>query len=173
MKKIRIQEGQSVYDIAIQYYGGIEGIFQIIQDNPGVDLEQLQPGMELLVSEIAIIERVYEYVSAPPVLPTKKEAVIEGQNIYDVAIQEYGGIEGVFQIIRDNPELTLDDDLQPGTKIKIDTTIASNKVMADYLKDRNIKVTTSAIGEVVSGSFWIDEMGNLVIDENGNKVTTE
>ena len=36
----------------------------------------------------------------------RQVTVKQGQNIFDISLQEFGTIEGVFDIIRDNPNLT-------------------------------------------------------------------
>lgn len=40
MKKlIRFGVGQSLFDICLQYYGSVEGIRFILEDNPNIELE--------------------------------------------------------------------------------------------------------------------------------------
>lgn len=34
MKQITVETGQTIFDLAIQYYGAVEGVEFLIQDNP-------------------------------------------------------------------------------------------------------------------------------------------
>lgn len=55
-----------------------------------------------------------------------------GQNIYDIAVQLYGSIEGLFDLLITNPELEMDQDLVPGQVLEyhdyfiVNTTIKSS-----------------------------------------------
>ncbi|OJV30444.1 MAG: hypothetical protein BGO32_08605 [Bacteroidetes bacterium 37-13] len=52
MKEVILLTGQTLYDLAIQEYGHTDGIFLILEDNPGVvnDFADVpQPGTKVLV----------------------------------------------------------------------------------------------------------------------------
>ncbi len=68
-----------------------------------------------------------------------KITVNTNQNIYDLALQYYGDIEMVWQLIDDN-NLTngLDTILTPGQELLIDETKIVNKELADYLQQTGI-----------------------------------
>lgn len=38
MKTILVRSGQTIFDIALQYYGDIEGLKYLLEDNDGLDL---------------------------------------------------------------------------------------------------------------------------------------
>lgn len=65
------------------------------------------------------------------------------QNTRDIALQEYGSIEGLFDLMKDNPEVikSLNTKLVPGTRLKI-SSAKKNKEIADYFAKKNYKVTT-------------------------------
>ena len=44
----------------------------------------------------------------------KSIKVIKGQNIFDIAVQEYGNIEAAFEIIENNPDLKGENDFPAG-----------------------------------------------------------
>jgi hypothetical protein len=49
MKQILANKKQTVYDIAVQEYGNVEAVFQIISDNPTIENEttvELEIGVE-------------------------------------------------------------------------------------------------------------------------------
>ena len=44
---------------------------------------------------------------------------ISGQTLFDVALEAYGDVEGVWWLLNDNPDLKLGQTLQAGTKLNI------------------------------------------------------
>jgi len=59
MTKITVNTNQNIYDIALQYYGSIEMVWQLIDDNnltDGLDAV-LTPGQELLIDEKKIVNK--------------------------------------------------------------------------------------------------------------------
>lgn len=67
-------------------------------------------------------------------MPAIKEiSVSEGQNLWDVALQEYGSVEGVFEILNLNNDLTgLNDRLNQNQKIRIDNDKIINESVVKY-----------------------------------------
>lgn len=66
------------------------------------------------------------------------------QSVFDLAIQEFGSIEGVFDLLAANPGLEFDSDIASGTVLKIDGEIINREVV-DYYKKYNIKPATGDI----------------------------
>lgn len=67
--------------------------------------------------------------------------VYKDQNVVDLALQEYGSVEGLIKLSKRN-DLDIDEDPAPGNIIKIETT---EVVMADvrtFYKNKNFKVST-------------------------------
>ncbi len=57
MTKITVNTNQNIFDIALQYYGDVEMVWQLIDDNnltDGLD-SILTPGQELLIDESKIV----------------------------------------------------------------------------------------------------------------------
>lgn len=54
-------------------------------------------------------------------MPKKRQAIVlPMQTTLDIAIREYGSVEGVFDVLRDNPQLVgIGADLQPGQLLKV------------------------------------------------------
>lgn len=66
MRTIEVTLNQSVSDLAIQYYGSIEGVFLILEDNPRVTSvnDRLQAGQEILIRS-ALNKKVVTFLSEP------------------------------------------------------------------------------------------------------------
>lgn len=72
MTKSIVQYGQSLFDLAIQYYGSEEGIFALLADNPGLVQnwhDDPKPGTEIYIKTAPLSERVAQYYRANSILP--------------------------------------------------------------------------------------------------------
>lgn len=65
--------------------------------------------------------------------------VMRGQALWDLAIQCYGSVEGVFALIQDNADqlASLDDDLHPGQVLRV-RTAPVDRDLATYYKDNDL-----------------------------------
>ena len=62
MKTIRVREGQNIIDIALQYYGDVEGASNLIQDNNLSLTDALEAGTILHIDEQNLMdELITEY----------------------------------------------------------------------------------------------------------------
>lgn len=66
----------------------------------------------------------------------------------DIAVVEYGSVEGVSKILEDNPGLSWDVNLVPHTHIFIDTEYKSNAEMSTYLKLKNAEPASALTDEI-------------------------
>jgi hypothetical protein len=89
----------------------------------------------------------------------KKITVQPNQSVYDIAIQEYGSVEGVFLLMQDNPLIitSLDVNLIMGTRLQI-LSLPLNKEIISYYKDNHIIPVSSidALSVAGGGDFSID-----------------
>ncbi len=70
----------------------------------------------------------------------------EGQTLTDIALQEYGCVEGIFILMEDNPMLNMDGKLITGQAVQIREAIPeltiNNKAIATELKASSRKINT-------------------------------
>lgn len=95
-----------------------------------------------------------------------KKKVEIGQDIFDLCIQEYGGLNALFLLLADNPQLDLVRKLIPGEEVKLRVEVPQdiplNKNQMDYFREKDIKVNmqekelllddvniTTAIGDTI------------------------
>ncbi len=85
----------------------------------------------------------------------RKAFIEEQQSIYDVAIQEYGTVEGVFLLLADNPDViqSLDSFLNPGDVLEIqdDPETIVDKDVLQFFRNGSIRVLNGEI--VLPGDF--------------------
>lgn len=84
---------------------------------------------------------------------------IDGQTIFDIALQQYGCFEGVFLIMEDNPTINLNTVLQPETEIKIKDILpelnADNKRVVQLYTQNNVKPNSSYV--IDNTNNYVDE----------------
>lgn len=115
-----------------------------------------------------------------------KYTITTGQNIYDVAMCLYGSIEGVVDLLINNPELSLDDTLKSGDELDYtdDFTISPDILAYNRMYgiqpangERNVypKEPSEALfmeiyldSKRTSSSLWMSGNGTLEIDWGDN-----
>jgi hypothetical protein len=80
--------------------------------------------------------------------------IVEGQTIFDVALQHFGSIEGVFELMEQNGLTTVNADITAGDKLKLNIDEPIDKAIATYFK--NNQITVSSGFKVTVGSFNSD-----------------
>lgn len=80
------------------------------------------------------------------------QTVVEaGQDIYDLAIQEYGSVEAIFLLFEDNPELDLVTELEIGQEIKVrkepDSTLVESTTQMNFFRTRQIRIVNAGFPE--------------------------
>jgi len=76
-----------------------------------------------------------------------------GQNLFDIAIQEYGDIEKVYDMLKDNELTSLDLLIAPGELLKIQKTpTIENPNLMNYFRGKRMVNT----GNEVDGSYSND-----------------
>ena len=92
----------------------------------------------------------------------KTVLILDRQTIWDIAIQEYGSDEGIFQLMKDNPEKvpSLTTNLIPGDRLRI-TSPATDQVGLDYYKTNNLHpVSISDSIDLAVGGDFNDDYNN-------------
>lgn len=77
----------------------------------------------------------------------KQITTYNDQTVFDIAIQEMGSVEGVFELIDMNPELKLDLSFPAGMIVTIPKTVINAQVV-DYYSRNNIKPVSGAGEEI-------------------------
>jgi len=156
---------QTIYDIAIQHYNNVDAAFTIFQANASLFVDglttELQAGSELILpdwqaNKISVNQS--NQLNQLNQCSYQKKRTFNGQTIFDIAIQEYGSTNEIFQIIKDNSEIFdngITTILDPGTLLNIRNDLKLSKPrIAAYYKKKGIKVS-SGFFETLTESNWI------------------
>lgn len=108
------------------------------------------------------------------------------QNLFDVALQLYGSIEGLFDILISNPELNMNSQLKYGQKLEYHESFLLNKPIVDEFQKQNIVPSGSDRGvyfkrpdadlvaivrvneEMTYSNFKVSGEGTMIIDWGDN-----
>lgn len=67
-----------------------------------------------------------------------KYTVTNGQNLYDIALDLYGSVEGIVDLLMNNTELSLADDLQAGDELIYTDDFIINEDIVAYNRQHGI-----------------------------------
>lgn len=79
--------------------------------------------------------------------------VLTGQSLFDIAIQELGGIEGVFELA-EKAQVSITDEISVGVMMKATAGTVDRQVV-DYYKANRINPATAIIMDNTSGGGHI------------------
>jgi phage tail protein X len=145
MTTTTILPGETLFDVAVRVYGHTQGVAQLCSDN-GVNMtDELPAGMELLYDESVLYDTGSVVISLSPQVLSNQIAVEAGQNIFDIALQMYGNIEGIIDIARDNGK-DMTSELTPGELI-VGSDEAIDILVRDFYAGRGILPATGLTSE--------------------------
>lgn len=81
---------------------------------------------------------------------TSTYIVKRNQNIYDVAVQIYGSVEGLFDLLISNEDLAMDSELKEGQELNYHKIYVRNQSMLDTLNSEHITLANGMAKEVAS-----------------------
>ena len=71
MRSVNSKTGQSIWDIAIRYMGGVESVFRILPLNPGISIDETIPTDTIIyLPEEADRQRVVDYYQINSIDPS-------------------------------------------------------------------------------------------------------
>lgn len=62
--------------------------------------------------------------------------VVQGQNLFDFCIQEYGDVSYIFQLLEDNPSLDLNSNVSAGDYLYVDETLNGEPVVKAFYQEQ-------------------------------------
>lgn len=183
--KVVVINGQSVYDVVVEYYGSLEFLSQFLADNPGLtatgtvasgtivtlDDSSLDQAIGINVNnsdwyegESTSSSQPFAYVEPQP-RRTNKTYVEPGQSVYDLTEQLYGDMNLLNKLLADNG-WSYDTFLVAGQEVVVDESLRRK----DYVYARQTKTVYN------NSDFWPAEFfgpaGDFIIDHQDNIIDT-
>ncbi len=152
LNEYNIQDGETIFDVAIATYGSLEQVYKLIQENPVIEninspLDLVShPGLSLLYDESFVSPETQEERKVPEVVqPQEQYETSEGQSIFDLALNMYGDLESVYSIIKENTSVIsyINANIPAGSKLVYKKGNSDNYTLKDYLDQNNIIINTS------------------------------
>lgn len=141
---MQLQPNQTIFDVAIQQYGNIQGVFNLIKDNDLNWSSTVEPGTELQIDDNV---NYTDYDPAHIQQQTRNQipliAAEPNQNIFDVAIQQFGSIEGVFNFIKNN-NISVSAQVKAGVNLNAQGEVIE-KLVYNYFLPRQKPATGSEV----------------------------
>ena len=160
MRDIKTPYHQSIFDIALQEYGDINAVFQLLRDNSNAILDdELNVDTTLSIDD-NYVAKIEAFANAEYIMNISDITVLQNQSLFDISLQEYGDIEGLFFLMKAN-NLSLHTTIKAGDVIKI-TEKQINKSLVKFYKENGINPAS-----------YTDRTGNYILLENGNVIFLE
>jgi hypothetical protein len=183
MKRIIVQEGQSLFDISAQVYGSGEGVLYLLEDNQLTFDSRLSSGDELLVRD--------ETLNGVALVIRKNNIIVNNTSFLDIEITE----EITIVILKVSPEKSGGDgyvmiDVEGGsipyrfqwTNDQGEIVSTSQDLIAIPAGTYNLTVTDEqgrirtlqgiSVPLEDNNTYLTDSDGKIITDSDGNKLTT-
>jgi hypothetical protein len=145
----KINDGETIFDVVLSTYGNLELTFKLLAENSKVDNIDVElttlPGISFTYDEAFVLEEEQgeKLIQLPP--DETEFTVIEGQNIFDLALTLYGDVEKSIQLLQDNKVKlsNLNQRTLPGILMEFNQEKDENKVFTNYLRKNSLVIATS------------------------------
>jgi len=163
-----VNNGQTLFDLALNAYQDASGILKLIQENEGVLTDMLQDASGLTIQYTPELKTLKEAVSVKN--PKDKVVTIaDRQNIFDLSLQYYGKAEKALELVQANSFADLLEDAKGKTLIYT----KSNDVVQNYYFKNSINIATGGIFVGSEFSYLLQENGFYILQENNDKILIE
>lgn len=178
MKTYKSGAQETVFDVAISRYGSLDGLATLLADNPGLlssggDIEQFR--VVHLVGDATAAPSELE--KAPAITPGATPVIAQEpvyksngqQNVFDVALMQYGSVEGLAWLLADNKGL-----LQSGGTIqqfRVEHLVQTNRAVDARMKRKMLALVPTTEGAV--DDAWITDPGQAWTTDGGQAWTTD
>lgn len=162
---------QTVWDVALELYGDISGIAWLLEDNPSVvtggGVIDIQEELSVRSSTRWAYDASADGVRSlgAPIRHNAPERVgLADQNIWDIALQHYGDVNGIAWLLADNPALVAANGQVESGRVtyrlrpqEINRLVWTR--MIDYFPVSGVSSASSSAWITEDGQPWITEDG--------------
>lgn len=176
--KTKIINGQNIYDIALQRYGSVDAVFALFSANEsefvngfttelpagtGLSLPDWEPEKKTIPQSNAISLNLTQSHS----ISIKSIKPQIGMSLYDIAIAQYGSVNEVFELAKDNNK-SITSIFSHLDKIQVADIKVSKPRARKYIKDKEIqpnsRVYPNRLKLSVCGLSVTDDVVSLCVD---------
>ena len=175
LQEIKIQSGQSIYDVSINELNGLDNLLQLLIQNKNIT--NLDFDLKNIATENIKYDDIYiEKKQAELTLTTSISSTIQniktlqGQSIYDICLQSYGSLDLMNKLLKDNNIYNLDSTDISMRNINFDETKVIDKYILDYIYKNKINYST---GINLNMKVLVTESGIIINTESGQTIIIE
>lgn len=149
-QEIKVKNGQSIYDIALFCYNDASLVYDLISENPSItDILMDLTSMTLVYTP----KKAVKYEAKENANKVNKLVTIkDGQSLFDLSLQYYGGIDFIYDLIQNNSfaDSILTNDISSYTL----TNTTDKNYVNEFYKKHNIELGTN-----IKQNKWILRTG--------------
>ena len=173
---IKVKYGESIFDIASRYYGGVQGSIALMLENPIVeDLNEDIVGFDLIVANpIAQSALITQVTSVQVDTASIVITVREGETIFDIASRYYSDVSSAvsIMILNDISNLSsniIGDEIVINNQVKASTIITPVAPVATTLSNITVKERESIFDVALRYYGDVSNVIALVLDNTDIK----
>lgn len=163
--ELYVQNGQSVYDIALACYGDSSAIYDLANENPTLNIGATSDigGKTITYTPRVKSSENKEVVKKVNPLP-KVVTIRDDQNVFDLALQYYGKPELVYKMLAENTDIeSILIDSIGGKQLFYTESI---EFIPNFFRTNKLIVAT----RYPTNKYLLNEDGGFLLQEDGNKI---
>jgi hypothetical protein len=163
-KYIKTKTGQSLFDLAIQEYGNVNTVFKMLADNSFLSIDSVASANLNILIDLNFKVLKESFNEAHVAQKTKYfETALGNQNLWDIALQEFGTIEAVFQFMALNNINSIDSNLIANKRYKL----PADAIIQKHIKEHYAKAETKITTGIKNWKARLVETGEVRLTEDG------
>ena len=167
---IQVQEGQTIYDIAIKSGYAIDNLYSLIQQNPIIDSIDFPientPGIQVQFIVMPSVSADVAKQNPATVDTIKTMLAQDGQSIYDLCQNAGYSLDQLYQFIQYNSIDSVNKGAFQGKILSFDTTQIFDSLFYKHLINNSLVINTSG-DDAVSYRVLSTETKLIIVTETG------
>lgn len=154
--------GESVYDVAAKLYTNntMAGVQDLIASNPTIDMNAADLNGTTLTYH-TLTAPILTFPKIPIIQPIPKYIIASLQTIYDLAIQLYGDINKISQLLSYFSDIN--------SELSGTIAFSSTSPIVKYFSDRGIIIQTNYTGTGLPNDFILRQDGGYLLRQDGGR----
>jgi len=166
-KEIKIQSGQTIFDVALFCYNDASLVYTLIEENTNItDIGMDLTGLTLVYTP----KEAVKYEAKENSLKVNKVVtILNEQSLFDLSLQYCGDVSKVYELIQNNT--FLDSIISEDFNSNILTLTPEKNYISNYFEKNGINIGTKPKVIVVEGfSYLLRENGFYLLSEDSSRI---
>lgn len=159
-QEYKIRTDQSIFDVVNLTIGDLNYTYSLLLANPAIEnIDTIPVGAVVVYEPKPVTPATVKSLQYTPTVLVEEFRSRNNQSTFDVALQTYGTLDRVYQLLVDSKKINLLSPPIPGFIFKFNPTLVKDNRFANYLKRDSIILNTlaSVNGEwILRTGMWMD-----------------